>query len=54
MKLKGLASALVALPLLFATQARAQTATPTAPSEIKIGMLYASSGPVRQHLHAGL
>ena len=45
MKLKGLASALVALPLLFATQARAQTATPTAPSEIKIGMLYASSGP---------
>ena len=45
MKLKRLAATLVALPLLFATQARAQTATPTAPSEIKIGMLYASSGP---------
>ena len=41
MKLKVLASALTALPLLLGAQARAQTA----PAEITIGDLHASSGP---------
>jgi len=41
MKLRWILSGLIALPFLFSLHARAQNA----PSEIKIGTLYASSGP---------